>query len=44
VVIAVRGVDHPVEGKDRDVTIAISWAMYAVLLAVLAGLLLRRRL
>jgi uncharacterized protein (TIGR03382 family) len=29
--------------KIGNVTIAISWGMYLVLLAVLAGLLLRRR-
>jgi len=36
-------VDHPAEGKDQVVTLAISWGMYVVLLAVLAAFLLRRQ-
>jgi uncharacterized protein (TIGR03382 family) len=38
-----RGVDHRRAGNDHTVTIVISWGMYAVLLAALTVLLLRRR-
>jgi uncharacterized protein (TIGR03382 family) len=39
----VSGVDHARDGNDHDVTIAISWGIYVLLLALLTALLLRRR-